>query len=150
MCTSVPQIAVFRILIKTSPGPGSGTGTCLSSNPTPAVGFTRASIIFFIGSSPLRYIPPLYIRRPAFCGSIVSQRQIYFNTSCVVANGKSQKTQNSPVYHQTKQAAPCLEIGFVCNTLYSKPQSANFFCCKTATRRRLKTRPRSWRPCALL
>src|SRR5882672_7518968 len=48
MCTSVPQIAVFLILISTSLGPISGTGTSSIQMPGSALAFTSAFIMFDI------------------------------------------------------------------------------------------------------
>src|ERR1017187_8385809 len=45
MCTSVPQIEVFLILMSTSFGPGTGTGTSVRSRPGPGLSFARAGII---------------------------------------------------------------------------------------------------------
>ena len=44
MWTSVPQIEVLRILISTSIGPTSGSGTSCSHNPGSAFAFTSAFI----------------------------------------------------------------------------------------------------------
>ena len=45
MWTSVPQIAVLRILISTSLGPISGTGTCSIQMPGSGLLLTRAFIV---------------------------------------------------------------------------------------------------------
>ena len=49
MCTSVPQMEVLRILIRTSLSPGEGTGTSVMIRPGAAVGLTMARI--FVGMS---------------------------------------------------------------------------------------------------
>jgi len=45
MCRSVPQIAVFSSLIRTSFAPGEGTGTCSIQMPLAASRFTSAFIV---------------------------------------------------------------------------------------------------------
>ena len=45
MCTSVPQMDVFLILMRTSLGPGAGTGTCTKSRPTPGLSLESAFIM---------------------------------------------------------------------------------------------------------
>src|SRR6188768_4203407 len=45
MCRSVPQIAVFSSLIRTSLAPGVGTGTCSIQMPFSAWRLTRAFIV---------------------------------------------------------------------------------------------------------
>jgi len=45
MCTSVPQMEVFLILMSTSLTPGRGTGTLVMMRPGPAVGFTMARMV---------------------------------------------------------------------------------------------------------
>src|ERR1700690_122365 len=45
MCTSVPQIDVLMILMSTSFGPGTGTGTSVRAIPGPGAVLERACII---------------------------------------------------------------------------------------------------------
>src|SRR5207342_2372345 len=49
MCRSVPQIAVFSSLIRTSFGPGAGTGTCSIQMPLVASRLTSAFIVCDMG-----------------------------------------------------------------------------------------------------
>src|SRR5688500_5049077 len=46
MCTSVPQMDVFLIWIRTSLMPGTGTGTRVSSSPSPGLSFAMARMVF--------------------------------------------------------------------------------------------------------
>src|SRR3546814_13110537 len=67
MCRSVPQIAVFSTLTRTSFGPGVGTGTSCIQMPLPGSRLTRAFIVADIRDSTigkgLDYTPEAIIER---------------------------------------------------------------------------------------
>src|SRR5690606_27587650 len=62
MCRSVPQMAVFSTLTRTSLGPGTGTGTSCIQMPLPGSRLTSAFIIADIRRSTVGEGPRLYAR----------------------------------------------------------------------------------------
>lgn len=73
-------------------GPGTGTGTCRSSNPGPAVGFTMASIICFICNPP--FLQKLICPYSVDCTiKYVHPIKTYYRTNPVLSRGWCFKTK---------------------------------------------------------